>query len=111
MGADPGDDKIAPPSSQHGETDGPQAGAPQAGAPQAGAPQAGAPQAGAIGAPQGAAGAPDEQGERNSINDGRRQLLAPPKQLLHPGAATKLPRIIARHTVRDMFDSPNTFWS
>ena len=101
MGADPGDDKIAPPSSQHGETDGPQAGAPQAGAPQAGA----------IGAPQGAAGAPDEQGERNSINDGRRQLLAPPKQLLHPGAATKLPRIIARHTVRDMFDSPNTFWS
>ncbi|MCX7403801.1 MAG: hypothetical protein NTY87_12055 [Planctomycetia bacterium] len=94
-GADPGDERLAPPSSQHGETAGPQAG----------------PQAGAIGALQGAAGAPDEQGERNSINDGRRQLLAPPKQLLHPGAATKLPSIIARHTVRDMFDSPNTFWS
>ena len=97
-GADSGDDITAPPSSQHGAADGPQAGA-HAGSPQAGAPQAGAPQAGAI-------GRPEEHGERNSMNDGRRQLLAPPKQLLHPGAAARLPRMIARHTHRDMFTSP-----
>jgi hypothetical protein len=92
-GADPGDDIMPPPSSQHGAADGPQAGA------HAGSPQAGAPQAGAI-------GRPEEHGERNSMNDGRRQLLAPPKQLLHPGAAARLPRMIARHTHRDMFTSP-----
>ena len=37
-------------------------------------------------------------GERNSMNEGRRQLFPPPKQLLHPGAATRQPRTSARHT-------------
>ena len=92
---DEGDCMIAPPSSQQGA--GPQAGLPQAGAPQAGA--MGAPQAGAVSWPR-------EHGDRNSINEGRRQLFPPPKQLLHPGVATRLPRMIARHTVRDMFESP-----
>ncbi|MFM8709286.1 MAG: hypothetical protein ACKOHK_14700, partial [Planctomycetia bacterium] len=40
-------------------------------------------------AAQGAA--PPRHGERNSMNDGRRQLFAPPKQLLQPGAAVSLP--------------------
>jgi hypothetical protein len=92
-GAEAGDE-IAPPSSQHGAADwhGSQAG-----------PQAGAPQGGAIIGPSGAAiGARDEQGERNSMNDGRRQELPPPKQLLQPGAAARLPRMRARHRERDM---------
>jgi hypothetical protein len=86
--------EITPPCSQHGAADwhGSQAGA------QAGAPQGGA-IIGAIGA---AIGARDEQGERNSMNDGRRQELNPPKQLLQPGAAARLPRTRARHKERDM---------
>jgi hypothetical protein len=36
------------------------------------------------------------------MNDGRRQLLAPPKQLLQPGAAAKLRTAIARHIARAM---------
>jgi hypothetical protein len=67
----------------------------QAGA-QAGS-QAGA-QAGA-GAAHGAAADPQE---RNSMNDGRRQLLAPPKQLLQPGAAARLRTASARHIARAM---------
>jgi hypothetical protein len=43
-------------------------------------------------------------GERNSMNDGRRQLFEPPKQLLQPGAAARLPRTSTRHTLRDMMD-------
>ncbi|NDC64058.1 MAG: hypothetical protein EBZ59_08780 [Planctomycetia bacterium] len=88
-GADLGDDMM-PPSSQHGAAAGAQAGS-----------QAGAPQAGAMGESV----RPDEQGERNSMKEGRRQEL-PPKQLLHPGAANRLPTTIARHTVRDMIQSP-----
>jgi hypothetical protein len=91
-------DEIVPPSSQHGaaEPQGSHAGAPQAGA-------IGAPQAGAIGAPQAGAALPREpHGERNSMNDGRRQELPPPKQLLHPGAASRLPRISVRQSERDM---------
>lgn len=49
-----------------------------------------------------AAGARDEQGERNSMKDGRRHELAPPKQLLQPGAAARLPSRRARHRERDM---------
>jgi hypothetical protein len=37
------------------------------------------------------------------MNDGRRQvLLKPPKQLVHPGAARRLPSAIERHKKRDM---------
>jgi hypothetical protein len=36
------------------------------------------------------------------MNEGRRQLLALPKQLLHPGAAARLPRTITRHKERHM---------
>lgn len=63
------------------------------------------PQGAPIGMAAGAARPP--QGERNSMNDGRRQLL-PPKQLLQvlqPGAAARADRAIARHTNRDMTDS------
>jgi hypothetical protein len=74
----------APPSWQHGA--GPQAG-PQAGS------QAGA-------ALQGSAW--PRHGERNSMKEGLRQLLPPPKQLLHPGAAARPDRAITRHRVRDM---------
>ena len=84
----------SPPPSQQGDAE-PQAG-PQAGS-QAGA-QVG-PQAGAGAAHGVAAGAPQD---RNSMNDGLRQLLAPPKQLLQPGAAAKLRTAIARHIVRAM---------
>jgi len=84
----------SPPPSQQGDAE-PQAG-PQAGS-QAGA-QAG-PQSGAGAAHGVAAGAPQD---RNSMNDGRRQLLAPPKQLLQPGAAAKLRTAIARHIARAM---------
>ena len=96
-GAEEGDE-ITPPSSQHGAADwqGSQAGA------QAGAPQGGA----AIGA---AIWARDEHGERNSMNDGRRQELNPPKQLLQPGAAARLPRTSVRHRKRDMM-SFSTAW-
>ena len=60
-------------------------------------------QTGPQGAPMtgpGAARCP--QGERNSMNDGRRQLLPPPKQLLHPGAAVRADRASAKQTNRDM---------
>ena len=104
-GSDDGDDMMVPPCSQHG------AGVPQGS--QAGA-QAGAPQGGAIGAA--ITGAPPRpqppplHGERNSINDGRRQVLfEPPKQLVHPGAATRLPRTIAKQTVRDMIAKLHRF--
>jgi hypothetical protein len=97
-GAEAGDEMIVPPSPPQGAAE------PQGS--QAGAPHAGAPQAGAIwGAQAGAAppiARPPEQGERNSMNDGRRQELEPPKQLLQPGAATRLPRTIARHKERVM---------
>jgi hypothetical protein len=43
-------------------------------------------------------------GERNSMKDGRRQLFEPPKQLLQPGAAARLPRTSTRQTLRDMMD-------
>jgi hypothetical protein len=43
---------------------------------------------------------PREHGERNSMNDGRRQLL--PKQLLQPGAAARLATTSARHIARVM---------
>jgi hypothetical protein len=90
-GIEAGADITAPPSSQHGA--GAQAGAQGS---QAGAPQAGAPQ-----------GWPCRpHGERNSMNDWRR-MPPPPKQLLHPGAATRLPRAIARHSPRIMIASSN----
>jgi len=83
-------DEIVPPSSQHGAAE------PQGS-------QAGAPHAGAIGAPQAGAALPREpHGERNSMKEGRRQELPPPKQLLHPGAASRLPRTSARQMERDM---------
>jgi hypothetical protein len=83
-------DEIVPPSSQHGAAE------PQGA-------QAGAPHAGAIGAPQAGPALPREpHGVRNSMNDRRRQQLPPPKQLLHPGAASRLPRISVRQSERDM---------
>jgi hypothetical protein len=42
------------------------------------------------------------------MNDGRRQLFAPPKQLLQPGAAARLPRTIRRHRVRHMIGISTT---
>jgi len=36
------------------------------------------------------------------MNEGRRQLLPPPRQLLQPGAAARVARAIARQSVRDM---------
>ena len=97
IGAD-GDD-IMPPPSPHEPQAGPHAGS------CIGAPQAGW-QGWACGAAQGAA--PPAHGERNSMNDGRRQLFAPPKQLLHPGAAARLPRAITRHRVRHMIGISTT---
>lgn len=41
-------------------------------------------------------------GERNSMKEGRRQLLPPPKQLLQPGAAARVAKPSARQTIRDM---------
>lgn len=46
-------------------------------------------------------------GERNSMKEGRRQLLALPKQLLHPGAAARLPRAITRQRARHMIGISN----
>ena len=86
IGVAPGIDMPASPPSQHGAA-GPQAGS-HAGA------QTGA------GAAQGAAAG--DPHERNSMNDGRRQLLAPPMQLLQPGAAARLTTAITRHNVRAM---------
>lgn len=83
-GIEAGADKTAPPSSQHGA--GPQAG----------------PQGSQTGAPQGSACR--RHGERNSMNDWRRSP-PPPKQLpqlLHPGAAARLPMMSARHIPRVM---------
>jgi hypothetical protein len=96
-GADDGD--IMPPPSPHEPQAGPQAGS------CIGAPQAGW-QGWACGAAQGAA--PPAHGERNSMNDGRRQLFAPPKQLLQPGAAARLPRAITRQRVRHMIGISTT---
>jgi hypothetical protein len=104
-GAEDGAD-IMPPPSPHEPQAGPQAG-PHAGS-CIGAPQAGW-QGWACGAAQGAA--PPAQGERNSMNDGRRQLFAPPKQLLQPGAAARLPRTITRHRVRHMVGISTTVGS
>jgi len=95
-GDDEGDIIIAPLSPQPEPQPEPQAG-PHAGS-HAGA-QAG-PHAGPHGA--GLMIPPPEQGERNSMNEGRRQLLALPKQLLHPGAAARLPRAIIRQRARHM---------
>jgi hypothetical protein len=78
-----------PPSSQQGA--GPAAG-PQGS-------QTG-PHGAAIGAAHGSARRP--QGERNSMNEGRRQLEPPPMQLLQPGAAASEERAIARQRNRDM---------
>ena len=65
---------------------------------------AGIPPHGSQTGPQGAAigggQSPPPQGERNSMNDGRRQL--PPMQLLHPGAAARAARASARHPNRTM---------
>jgi hypothetical protein len=100
-GVEAGDDMIVPPSSQHGAADQPQGS--QAGAPQAGAPQAGAPHGAAIGGAAVRPNMPPPHGWRNSMNDGRRQgLLKPPKQLVQPGAARRLPSTIERHMKRDM---------
>jgi len=96
IGPETGADIIGLPS-LHGPQAGPHAGS-CIGVPQAGWQDWGAAQG--CGAAHGAA--PPEQGERNSMNDGRRQLLAPPKQLLQPGAAARLPRAITRHRVRHM---------
>jgi hypothetical protein len=96
-GADDGD--IMPPPSPHEPHAGPHAGS------CIGVPQAGW-QGWACGAAQGAA--PPAHGERNSMNDGRRQLFAPPKQLLQPGAAARLPRAITRHRVRHMIGISTT---
>ena len=99
-GAEDGAD-IMPPPSPHDPQAGPQAGS------CIGAPQAGWQGWGwGCGAAQGAA--PPPQGERNSMNDGRRQLFAPPKQLLQPGAAARLPRAITRHRVRHMIGISTT---
>jgi len=81
-GIEVGADITAPPSSQHGAE-----------------PQAGA-QGSQTGAPHGSACR--RHGERNSMNDWRPR---PPKQLLHPGAAARLPRTSARHTPRVMIVS------
>ena len=107
-GDEPGIVIAPPPSPQQGAgaaPEGPQAG-PQAGS-CIGSPQAG--WQGCAGLPQGAAAAPPRQapplraqGERNSMNEGRRQLLPPPKQLEQPGAAARLATAIARHNVRLM---------
>ena len=97
-GAEDGDD-IMPPPSPHEPQAGPHAGS-CIGTPQAGWHGCG------CGAAQGAA--PPAQGERNSMNDGRRQLFAPPKQLLQPGAAARLPRTITRHRVRHMIGISTT---
>jgi hypothetical protein len=96
-GADDGD--IMPPPSPHVPHAGPHAGS------CIGVPQAGW-QGWACGAAQGAA--LPAHGERNSMNDGRRQLFAPPKQLLQPGAAARLPRAITRHRVRHMIGISTT---
>lgn len=65
---------------------------------------AGIPPQGSQTGPQGAAigggQSPPPQGERNSMNDGRRQL--PPMQLLHPGAAARAAKASARHPNRSM---------
>ena len=90
---------MMPAPSPHDPQDGPQAGS------AIGAPQAGW-QGWGWGAAQGAG--PPMQGERNSMNDGRRQLLAPPKQLLQPGAAARLPRTITRHRERHMLGISTT---
>lgn len=108
MGADDGDEKITSPSLQQGPA--PTAephGSPQAG-PHAGpwaGPQAGAPTgayAGACDMPHGSARRP--QGEPNSMNEGRRQLDPPPKQLLQPGAAARPSTTNDRHIKRDIRD-------
>jgi len=80
----------APPSQQGAAAAGPQAGS-QAGA------HAGP--HGCIGAMAGAA--PPPHGERNSMNDGRRQLEPPPKQLLQPLAVRRPPETIAKQATRD----------
>ncbi|MCE9631774.1 MAG: hypothetical protein K8S94_13805 [Planctomycetia bacterium] len=85
-----GIDMPPSPPSQQGAAE------PQAG-PQAGS-QAGA-QTGAGAAQGAAAGDPHE---RNSMNDGRRQLLPPPMQLLQPGATARLTTAIIRHNARAM---------
>jgi hypothetical protein len=90
IGAPAGTD-MPPPPSQHGAADS------QAG-PHAGS-QAGA-QAGAHTGAGAAHGAGVEPHDRNSMNDGRRQLL--PMQLLHPGAAARLATAITRHNARVM---------
>ena len=78
---------MPPPPSQHGAADS------QAG------PHAGS-QAGAHTGAGAAHGAGVEPHDRNSMNDGRRQLL--PMQLLHPGAAARLATAITRHNARVM---------
>lgn len=60
------------------------------------------PQGAAIGAWHGSDWRP--HGERNSMKEGRRQLLPPPKQLLQPGAAARQARPSTRQMVRDMRD-------
>ena len=92
-------EEITAPASPHAPHAGPQAGS-----------CIGVPQAGWQGCGWGAAqGAPPPMhGERNSMNEGRRQLLPPPKQLLHPGAAARLPRAITRHRDRHMIGISTT---
>jgi len=82
---------IMPPS-QHGSQTGPHGS------------QTG-PQGAAIGGGQASPRRP--QGERNSMNEGRRQLPKLPKQLLHPGAAVRAASASARQTNRDMTNVSN----
>jgi hypothetical protein len=58
------------------------------------------PQGAAIGAWHGSDWRP--HGERNSMKEGRRQLLPPPMQLLQPGVAARAARPSARQMNRDM---------
>jgi hypothetical protein len=83
------------PPSQHGAADS-QAG-PQAGSHTGAHAGAAAPHGAAAGDPH----------ERNSMNDGRRQLLPPPRQLLQPGAAARLITAVASNKARVMTRSPS----
>ena len=102
-GIESGDDMIVVPQSPPPGAAPPQGS--QAGL-QAGAPQAGAPHAGAIGAAIIGAGPPRPQGERNSMKEGRRQLLLSPPQLVQPGAESRDPNRSIRQIPRDISASP-----
>lgn len=58
------------------------------------------------GAAHGAGAGGGDPHDRNSMNDGRRQLLKLPMQLLQPGAAARLSSAIDRHNARAIGSSP-----